>query len=549
MSRSNTHVPVNNSEDDSVNDAFEEQQHTIIPALSRAEAYPHSVENIQLIETHISWVFLTGHYAYKIKKNVNFGFLDFSTLARRRRFCEEELRLNRRLAPALYLGVVPICGSFQKATINGTGEVIEYAVKMRQFDTQNSFDALLAESKLTPSHIDESAQVLARFHSGIAIADKTSSYGTAEAIRQPAMENFDQLALSTNTIFTDNAAHPSQQQLQQQSQQQLHRWTTNQHAKLIGIFEQRKNAGFIRECHGDLHLRNIVIWQGRVTPFDGIEFSDNLRWIDVISELAFLLMDLDDHQQAVLARQLLNTYLSLTGDYAGLRVLRYYQVYRAMVRAKVAGLRLDQNENKAPQLLPEINNYLQLAKRYTQTHAPQLIITHGLSGSGKSYLSKQLVLAADIIHLRSDVERKRCFGFDAQAKTHAGIYSPEATEKTYQHLLQLTRNILAAGFTVLVDATFLQRQYRDRFTSLADELQIPFTILHCTAKPETLRQRVQQRLTQANDASEANPAVLEKQMQHHEMLNTDEQRYTHTIQTAAAIDLKKLLATLNFTTQ
>lgn len=537
--------PRDNPKDNNDNDA-RGQQRAFIFALSHANAYPHRVGEIQLIETHISWVFLTGDYAYKIKKPVDFGFLDFSTLAKRRRFCEEELRLNGRLAPTLYLEVVPIGGPASKATIAGDGEAIEYAVKMRQFDLQNTFDNLLSHDTLTPSHIEETAQVLARFHSSIAVADETSLFGTPEAIRQPAIENFDQLAAALHTSLQSvNVQHGLDNTIQQ-----LQQWTADQHQALTPVFLQRKRAGCIRECHGDLHLRNIVMWEGRVTPFDGIEFNDNLRWIDVISELAFLLMDLDGHHQPVLARQLLNRYLSLTGDYGGLQVLRYYQVYRAMVRAKVAGLRLGQIEkpDDVSQQLQEISGYLQLAENYTRIQKPALIITHGLSGSGKTYLSNQLTVATDLIHLRSDVERKRLFGLTEHAKTqsapNAGIYTSDSSRKTYERLLSLSRDILTANFSVLVDATFLQRQHRDLFRSLANELNVPFTILHCEANDETLQQRVRRRLEQEKDASEANEAVLTKQLQKQEPLAADEKRYTHSIQTKGDVDIKALLSAL-----
>jgi aminoglycoside phosphotransferase family enzyme/adenylate kinase family enzyme len=530
---------------DSNRDDTRDQQHALISSLSHADAYPHRVSEIRLIETHISWVILTGDYAYKIKKCVDFGFLDFSTLAKRKKFCEEELRLNGRLAPTLYLDVVPICGPAEKASMGGTGEAIEYAVKMRQFDLHNTFDHLLAQDALTADHMEETAEMLARFHSSIAIADETSAvgarFGTPEAIRQPSMENFDQLAAS---LLSQKNQHGLDAPLSQ-----LRQWTADHHEALIPTFQARKRGGFIRECHGDLHLRNIVIWEGRVTPFDGIEFNDNLRWIDVISELAFLLMDLDDHQQPALARQLLNRYLSLTGDYGGLQVLRYYQVYRAMVRAKVAGLRLGQteNQNEVSQQLQEISNYLQLAERYTQPQKPVLIITHGLSGSGKTYLSKQLCLATELIHLRSDVERKRCFGLSETAQSHsapsAGIYTPEATQKVYQHLMQLSHEILLAGFSVLVDATFLQRQHRDLFKSLARELHLPFTILHCEANDDILLQRIRARQTEGKDASEANEAILKKQHDQ-AVLDADEIGDTHSIQTAEEIDIENLLTVL-----
>ena len=530
-----------------------DMQRAIIAALSHAEAYPHSVDEIQLIETHISWVFLTGHYAYKIKKSVNFGFLDFSTLEKRQRFCEEELRLNRRLAPALYLDVVPIYGPADNATLKDAGETIEYAVKMLQFDVANTFDNLLLSNKLTPEHISETAETVARFHSNISIADKDTPFGTAEAIQQPAMENFDQLSAAFLAIVKSAAKELSieDQKISNNLLKSLYSWTTKNHEALTSTFLSRKRAGFIRECHGDLHLRNITLWENHVTPFDCIEFNDNLRWIDVISELAFLLMDLDDHQQPVFSRQLLNRYLSLTGDYDGLEVLRYYQVYRAMVRAKVAGLRLGQSEDEIPEQLKEISNYLRLAESYTKPHTPTLLITHGLSGSGKTYLSKKLSLAVDVIHIRSDVERKRCFGLDETARTqsdsNAGIYSPEETEKIYKHLLRLSQPILSAGFNVLVDATFLLREHRDLFKTLADELNIPFTILHFEASDITLRQRLQERQDEGTDASEANVQILIQQQKKEHTLENDEACYAQTIRPQDATDITKVLSSLGMT--
>ncbi|MDT8385525.1 MAG: AAA family ATPase [Gammaproteobacteria bacterium] len=517
---------------DNREDSERDTQQALITALARAEAFPHRVEEIRLIETHISWVMLTGDYAYKIKKCVNFGFLDFSTLARRRHFCEEEIRLNGRLAPDLYLAVVPITGPAAQACIGGSGEPLEYAVKMRQFDLRDTFDALLARHALAAAQMEETAQVLARFHATIAPADAGAPFGSPAAILQPALENFDQLGESLAAGQTPHRLGDKLISLRQ--------WTTEQHTALIPTFVARKQAGRIRECHGDLHLRNIVLWEGRVTPFDGIEFNDNLRWIDVINELAFLLMDLDDHQQPALSRQLLNSYLSLSGDYDGLRVLRFYQIYRAMVRAKVAGLRLVQIEapNAAAQQLQEIDNYLQLAEDYTRVKQPALIITHGLSGSGKTYLASRLAHATGLIHLRSDVERKRCFGLAPLAKTQsapeAGIYTSQATQDTYQHLLQLARTILSAHYSVLVDATFLQRPQRDAFRALAEELGLPFTILHCEASDETLQQRVRHRQQMERDASEADLQVLENQQQKQQPLAADERAYTRVVQTAEA---------------
>lgn len=522
----------------------------LITALQRPEAYSHPVEAITLFETHISWVLLTGDYVYKIKKPVNFGFLDFSTLEKRHFYCKEELRLNRRFAPQLYLDVVPICGTSDAPRIDGTETAFEYAVKMRQFDPQQTFDELLKRDALSLSLMKETAHILAEFHQQVAVAPSTDDFGTAASIKQPMQENFTQLAQSLS-------GQPEIDNLKKTAET-LHQWSYQQHKNLQHIFQQRKQNGFIRECHGDLHLRNIVLWetpsqsppQKKVTPFDGIEFSANLRWIDVINELAFLLMDLDDHQQQKLARQLLNQYLSLTGDYNGLATLRYYQVYRAMVRAKVASLRLNQlNDTEAiKNCVQEIRSYAQLAKDYTQVASVNLAITHGLSGSGKSYLARQLVLDADFIHLRSDVERKRLFGLDETARSDsalgAGIYQQDATQTTYQRLLTLAENCLKNGFSVIVDATFLQHAQRDLFHSLAQKLKCHFHILDCQTETTIMQQRIQQRAQQATDASDANLAVLEKQRHEQQPLNDVEKDYSLRINTTEKINTADILAQL-----
>lgn len=519
-----------------------EQSREMISALQRPEAYGHPVTGITLFETHISWVLLTGEYAYKIKKPVNFGFLDFSTLEKRHFYCQEEVRLNGRFAPQLYLAVVPICGTPEAPQMDGTGSAFEFAVKMRQFDPQKTFDELLKQNALTPAIMEHTATMLAGFHQQIEVAKPDTHFGSPAAIEQPVQENFDQLEQALADVNNVEKIRETIETLRQ--------WSNTQHKKLLEVFRQRKQDNFIRECHGDLHLRNIMLWDDQVIPFDGIEFNDNLRWIDVMSELAFLLMDLDDHRQNPLARPLLNRYLSLTGDYAGLATLRYYQVYRAMVRAKVASLRLGQltDSNQQPDCLAEIRNYIQLAVTYTEPPPAQLIITHGLSGSGKSYLAKQLALNAELIHLRSDVERKRLFDLAETARSDsaldAGIYKQQATTDTYQRLLELAETCIHSGFSVIVDATFLQREQRDRFHALAQQLKCGFRILDCQTETAVLQQRIQQRERQGSDASEATLAVLQQQLDTQQPLGNDELQDSLRIDTGQTPDVSKIIAQL-----
>lgn len=520
----------------------------LISALRHKEAYDHPVDDISLRETHISWVFLTGDYAYKIKKPVDFGFLDFSTLEKRKHYCEEEVRLNGRLAPHLYLGVVPICGDTSTPRVDGQGPVIEYAVKMRQFDTSLEFDELLARDELTKEHMNETAKVLAGFHANIAVADEQSLFGTPEAIQQPVLENFEQIGqLGEDWLSQHQLKKPLAQLLQ---------WSNEQYRKLESTLQERKMNGFVRECHGDLHLRNIVIYEGHVTPFDCIEFNPNLRWIDVMSELAFLLMDIEDHNRFDLSRRLLNNYLEITADYAGLSVLHFYQTYRAMVRAKVAGLQLLQSTNNSgpkseslvQEMVQEIDNYIKLACRYTQSTTPKLIISHGLSGSGKTTLSQLLLEQTDIIRLRSDIERKRIFGMKDTTRDKSGInkgiYTEEASQQTYERLLQLAGSVINAGYSVIIDAAFLKEDQRQKFYKYAKKANVPFLILHSKVNMDIQRQRLRVRQQQNRDASDADNGILNQQITHHEPLTSAEISHTIIVDTTHDINLKDVIVWL-----
>ncbi len=517
-------------------------QPTLIRALLDPAAYPHPCRDIQLIETHISWLLLTGDYAYKIKKAVDFGFLDFSTLARRKHFCAEEIRLNGRLAPHIYLQVVSINETGSGMRIGGHGPAREYAVKMRQFDNAGLFDRLIQRGRLSREIITATARRLARFHAEIDVAGEDSPYGSPAAAHQPVRENFAQLRQHAAAFLADEA--------QRRRFEHIRQWSEQAFSELETTIDQRKIDGFVRECHGDLHLGNIVLIDGQVVPFDGIEFNPALRWIDIISEMAFLLMDLEDHGRADLAHRLLDAWLELSGDYGGVALLRWYQCYRAMVRAKVAALRGGQAGVKKTET--ELTNYLQLAEHYTRPARPALLITHGLSGSGKSWLSQRLLEACGAIRLRSDVERKRLAGLEPLARSAAtpdgGIYSTEFTRRTFDRLETLARQLLRAGCVVIVDATFIRRAERSRFRRLAQTLGVPFCIIHCAADTATLRRRVSQRDSEGRDVSEANLAVLERQLDRQEPLDDDELAHAITVDTSGEVNIKPILDWLEKTT-
>ena len=506
-----------------------------LAALERPEAYPHPVQSIQRVETHISWVILTGEHAYKIKKPVDLGFLDYSTLEKRHFYCHEELRLNRRLAAPLYLGLSRITGPAEQARMDGEGEVLEYAVHMRQFPAEDQFDHLLAAGRLEEAHLEALAEDIARFHRTLAEpAPPEGDFGAPEVVIRPMRENFEHLEGTDPRL-------PA-----------LHRWTEDSFQRLRPRLEERRRQGWIRECHGDLHLGNIVLWDGRPLPFDGIEFDPYLRWIDVQSELAFLTMDLEDRGRRDLAFLTLNTYLAHTGDYAGLAVLPFYQVYRAMVRAKVSHIRLTQpglGSDERARLQQEFHQYLALAERYTRPRPPTLILTSGVSGSGKSWLARRLAMLGGAIHLRSDVERKRLFGLPPLARTHAApdtdIYTPEATAATYRRLRELAETVLTAGYPVIVDATFLGHDQRAPFLALAEHLGIPCHILHATAPRSVLEARVRQRTERGHDPSEADLAILERQLQKIEPWTADETGRVVTVDTHGPLDVAALARRLH----
>jgi len=512
---------------------------SLIDHLKHAECFDHAVTEFTVVETHISWVLLTGQFAYKLKKPVNFGFLDFSSLEQRRFYCEEELRLNRRLAPALYLEVVSITGSEKHPHINGSGPVLEYAVKMCQFSQALQLDHLLASRGLDSQLMDRLAGKVADFHNSIATAAKDSPFGDLAHITAPVRENFRQIHTALGSTDLD------------QMLARLQRWNEQQLAELAEVFYLRKQDGFIRECHGDMHLRNITLWQDEIVIFDCIEFNKNLYWIDVMSDIAFLIMDLEDRQQAGLANRFLNGYLEKTGDYAGLALLRFYKVYRALVRAKVDALRTRQEQPgtlEYQQTYADFLQYLHLAERYTQTAAPCLLLNHGFSGAGKSHVSRLLLEKIPLIQIRSDVERKRLFETPADRKVNHGIgqdiYTPEATQRVYARLVELARQLLLAGFAVIVDAANLQQQQRNLFFELTRSLQIPCFILDYQAVPDLLRQRVTQRLRRAQDVSDATLEVLEHQLQTAESLSDEERPFVIKVDTSGDIDIEDIISRL-----
>jgi aminoglycoside phosphotransferase family enzyme/predicted kinase len=509
---------------------------TLIQALREPGRYPHPAGPVTVLETHISWVLLTGPYAYKIKKPINLGFLDFSTLEQRRFYCQEELRLNQRLAPQLYLDIVAIGGSADDPILGADSGIIEYAVRMVQFDPANRLDRLLERGQLRASDVDALAQTLAHAHEGATVSPTDGGYGTPPVVHKPVRENFDQIGPHLHR----REEREQLTRLRSASEQAFDR--------LQAAFAQRLNAGRVRECHGDAHLANMVRFHDEPVLFDCLEFDPALRWIDVMSDLAFATMDLHARGRADFGRRLLDRYLQHSGDYTGLAVLRFYQAYRAVVRAKVAVIDRDRvgtetaHSTGAKDLYA---GYAALAEAFLRPLPRALLITVGVSGSGKTTVTDGLLEQFPLIRIRSDVERKRLFGFRAGERTGADmaavLYGPDAGRHTYQRLADLARETLVAGFPVVLDATFLRASWRQDIARLAAELGVPFLILEFRAPVAIMRQRVAERERRGSDASEAGLEVLEKQLSEQEALTAKEEKIAFSADTSDSMTVEALI--------
>jgi len=464
-------------------------------ALLTPSAFAHPVTRLELRETHISWIILTGPFAYKIKKSLRLEFLDASTLALRRHLCEEELRLNRRLAADLYVDVTPITREGGILRVGGSGEAVEYAVRMKQFDASQELSALLDHGKVCPEEITRLAQRLANFHANAPKADNPDFRHT-EQLHDTVLGNLAILLahLGGNAALPELAA--------------LIDWTHDRLRDSLAPLRMRERSGFVRECHGDLHAGNIVRWSGELVPFDCLEFDPKLRWIDVMNDAAFLVMDLWAHGRQDLAWSFLNAYLECTGDYGGVSLLCFYAVYRALVRAMVDSLSAQHDR---------LRMRIETAAVFMNRPRPALFIMHGLSGSGKSWLSERLAERLGAVRIRSDVERKRLAGASPSDK-----YTPQFSRRTYARLIECAESCLKGGMSVIVDATFLEAAQRHLFHELAVRRGVGHLIIQCVADPRVLAQRIAQRQRMHRDPSEAGIEVLNQQSRTVEPLDAEE---------------------------
>jgi aminoglycoside phosphotransferase family enzyme/predicted kinase len=508
----------------------------MIESLSAPGAYPPPVDRVECVETHISWVFLAGDYAYKFKKPLDLGFLDFRERERRLHYCREELRLNGRLAPEIYLEVVGARPTPEGWRVGPITEEAEPAVRMRRFPAEARLDRVLEAGQLDAATLEAFARTLADFQRGLPPAGPDQGYGDAAAVARPARGNF--AALPGEELDDDMRARIDA----------LRRWTQAQAAALADRFTARLEAGFVREGHGDLHLANLVMLDGRVTAFDGIEFDPALRWIDVQSEVAFLLMDLESRGHAELGWRFYNAWLAALGDYDGIALLRWYLAYRHLVRAKIDGIRLAQDgleAEEARRLGARQATHIAFAARHADPPAPSMVLMHGLSGSGKSRLAARLAPLLPAAWVRSDLERKRLHGLDPMApaatEVGTGLYTAAAGERTYARLAEIARNTLRAGISVVVDAAFLETGRREDFIALARECDARPVVLACEAPAALLRRRVAAR---RDDPSDAGLAVLEAQLARPVEIGSREAPYRVVVDTSTDPDLTALLERL-----
>lgn len=473
----------------------------LIQRMLQPDFYPHPVsEPMQLFQTHVSYVVTTGTFAYKLKKPVNFGFLDYSTLEQRKHFCEEELRLNERGAGAtIYKGVVPISETDGKFVLDSDRHPVEYAVKMKQFPQDTLLSSLVERGELTEELLRRLAVEVAEFHRKSATNDYIRSFGTVEQVRQAFDENYEQ-----------TAGYIGGPQTQQQFDE-TKAYTDRFFAERGDLFERRMAQGYIRECHGDLHLRNISYWHDELLLFDCIEFNEPFRFVDVMYDIAYIVMDLDVRDRPDLRAAFLNAYVEETGDWEGLLVLPIYVSRQTYVRAKVASFLLDDplaSEADKQKAYDTAAMYYKLAWKYTQPPPGRLMLMAGLSGAGKTTVAREIVRQTGAIHIRSDAVRKHLGGLPIHERGDASLYTPEMSAKTYDQLLSLGVTLAANGYTVVLDAKYDRQERRQVAIEQAKTHNLPLQMVYCTAPMDVLRDRVEQR---QGDIADATVDVLAQQ--------------------------------------
>ena len=508
----------------------------VVRRMLERDFYPHPVTDpITLIQTHISYVLLTGQYAYKVKKPVNLGFLDFTTLQSRQHFCLEEVRLNRRGAPDIYLEVLPICREGDGFRLGGRGTAAEYAVKMRQFPHDALFSVLLPQGRLSADLVEELGKAVAGYHLACETNPHISAYGAPAWVKKTIDDNY----AHTLPFVGDLQTH--------EHYQQTKNFTDSFFRDSGKLIDARAAGGFVRECHGDLHLGNICLWQGKVLFFDCIEFSESLRSIDVVQDAAFAAMDLEAAGRTDLAALYINTYAEHTGDWEGLQLLRLYLCRHACVRAMVNSMIAFDQEMPEPernQARSKAKSYYELGWQYALPRKGRLILMSGLSGSGKSTLARRLAQRLGALHLRSDAVRKHLAQVGLGEKGDDTFYTAAMTRQTYSRLLELGLLLARGGATVILDAKYDRRAFRESAIEGAGTAGLAIRIIHCAAPQEVLSRRLNQR---RGDVSDAGPELLERQQREFEDFAEHERTAVTVVDTSQPVDEWAILGRLTGT--
>jgi hypothetical protein len=495
----------------------------LIRAMSDPTLYPHRPQTVRVVQTHISVVFIADELVYKIKKPLNLGFLDFTTLQKREYFCNREVELNSRFSEGVYLAAVPIHSGPEGVNLKGNGPVIDWAVMMRHLPEELTLVKMLQDDRVTLGLLDRLADRLALLHAQAPTSAEIALHGAFDAIFRNIKENFDQ-----TEAYQGRSIRPEDRR----AIFDLSREFMETRRSLI---HSRITRGFIRDCHGDLHADHVVILNG-IILYDCIEFNDRFRYGDTASDLAFLLMDLDFRGYPAFSQRVANRYAETSADYDALDLLALYKSYRGFVRGKVAGFTLDESE------VPEVErraagqvarDYFALSLAYLKPPPPPaLIVMSGLMGSGKSYLAAKLGRRLGVEPIRSDVVRKSIYGIDSSVRRldnyGHGIYRTNATGRTYAALLDAARRTLARGETVVLDASFMRRADRKAAQEVAEETGARFRLVVCDCRDDIIRARLLARIGKANEPSDGRIELLDDQMARFEPISPKERRHAAT---------------------
>ncbi|MBI4282812.1 MAG: AAA family ATPase [Chloroflexi bacterium] len=478
----------------------------MIQALLQPLAYPEEVISVELAETHISYLLFTDRHVYKIRKPVNFGFLDFTTLEQRRDDCQREVDLNRRLSPEVYLGVVEIRSYQGQFAIEGLGETVEYAVKMCRLPADRLMAHLLSQGQVTTNDIQRLAEKIARFHADAETCDKIIALGGVEAVRQDVEENFVQTQRYVGECLSrdvfDNLEAYSKAFLDAKE----------------GLFRRRAAEQRVRDCHGDLHTAQIFLEDG-ISIIDCIEFNERFRYSDVAADIAFLAMDLDFHGRRDLADLFIETYVQASGDPGVLELMDFYKAYRAYVRGKVTCFRLEDtalSEEEHRDITSLAQAYFRLAHSYIGIPAsPTLVLVAGLSGTGKSTIAQELARRWGLVYISSDITRKELAGIapiERRFESYGqGIYSPAFSRRTYDAMLKRARGELQRGHSVVLDATFRRAKERALAVALAQGMGVEVWAIECLLAEDEVRRRLDERQKQEGSVSDGRWELFPRQ--------------------------------------